>query len=84
VVRNRDFSGQTLEARCARDADKLKCLLQARKYEDQGYRNVQPWIDSSVASLHTPSAKQLAHEALAQNSLDWLQQARQELRRDDD
>lgn len=77
-------NGETPEARCARDADKLKCLLQARKYEDQGYRNVQPWIDSSVASLHTPSAKQLAHEALAQNSLDWLQQARQELRRDDD
>ena len=70
-------TGETLEARCARDADKLECLLQAREYEDQGHRNVQPWIDSSIASLHTPAAKQLAHEALAQNSLDWLQRARQ-------
>jgi putative hydrolases of HD superfamily len=68
---------ETLEARCARDADKLECLLQAREYEDQGHRNVQPWIDSSLASLQTPSAKQLAAEALSQGSLDWLQRARQ-------
>ncbi len=66
------------EARCARDADKLECLLQAREYEDQGHRNVQPWIDSSIASLHTASAKQLADEALAQNSLEWLARARQD------
>jgi len=75
-------TAETAEARCARDADKLECLLQAREYEDQGHRNVQPWIESSLASLHTPSAKQLASEALAQNSLDWLQQARQEPQRD--
>ncbi len=48
-----------------------------REYEDQGHSNVQPWIDSSIASLHTPSAKQLADEALAQNSLGWLERARQ-------
>ena len=70
-------AAETLEARCARDADKLECLLQAREYEDQGHRNVQPWIDSSLASLQTASAKQLAAEALAQGSLDWLQRARQ-------
>jgi len=67
----------TPEARCARDADKLDCLLQAREYQDQGHRNVQPWIDSSLAALTTESAKQLAHEAIAQNSLDWLARARQ-------
>jgi putative hydrolase of HD superfamily len=70
-------AAETLEARCARDADKLECLLQAREYEDQGHRNIQPWIDSSLASLQTPSAKQLAAEALGQGSLDWLQRARQ-------
>jgi putative hydrolases of HD superfamily len=70
-------ASETLEARCARDADKLECLLQAREYEDQGHRNVQPWIDSSLASLHTPSAKHLADEALSQGSLDWLERARQ-------
>jgi putative hydrolase of HD superfamily len=70
-------AAETLEARCARDADKLECLLQAREYEDQGHHNVQPWIDSSLASLQTPSAEQLAAEALGQGSLDWLQRARQ-------
>jgi HD domain len=38
--------------------------------------NLQPWIDSSIASLHTAAARQLADEALTQNSLDWLQRAR--------
>jgi putative hydrolase of HD superfamily len=68
-------TGETLEARCARDADKLECLLQAREYEDQGHHNVQPWIDSSIASLQTPAAKQLAGAALALNTLDWLPSA---------
>ena len=67
----------TREARCARDADKLECLLQAREYQEQGHGNVQPWIDSSLAALTTAAARQLAHEAIAQNSLDWLERAKQ-------
>jgi putative hydrolase of HD superfamily len=70
-------AGQTPEARCARDADKLECLLQAREYADQGHQNLQPWIDSSLASLGTATARQLAAEALTQNSLDWLARTRQ-------
>jgi putative hydrolase of HD superfamily len=69
-------AAETPEARCARDADKLECLLQAREYQEQGHTNVQPWIDSSLAALTTASAKQLAHEAMAQNSLDWLERAK--------
>jgi putative hydrolases of HD superfamily len=65
-------AGETLEAVCARDADKLECLLQAREYQDQGHQNLRPWIDSSLASFHTATAKQLAGEALTQNSLEWL------------
>ncbi|MEO3861826.1 HD domain-containing protein [Acrocarpospora sp. B8E8] len=62
----------SLESRCARDADKLECLLQALEYRDQGHSNVQPWIDSSLAALHTPSAKRLAEEALKAGSLEWM------------
>jgi len=69
-------AAETHEARCARDADKLECMLQAREYQEQGHANVQPWIDSSLAALTTASAKQLAHEAIAQNSLDWLERAK--------
>jgi putative hydrolases of HD superfamily len=76
-------AGETLEARCARDADKLDCLLQAREYQEQGHANVQPWIDTSAAALATPSAKQIAHEAITQNSLSWLERAKQAAAGDD-
>lgn len=70
-------AGQTPEARCARDADKLECLLQAREYADRGQQSLQPWIDSSLASLTTATARKIAAEALTQDSLDWLARARQ-------
>ncbi len=77
-IRNAEYErAETLEARCARDADKLECLLQAREYEEQGHANVQPWIDSSINSLNTSSAKALAEEALSQNTLAWLERAKQ-------
>ncbi|RJL23232.1 HD domain-containing protein [Bailinhaonella thermotolerans] len=66
-------AGETPEARCARDADRLDCLLQAREYEEQGHRNVQPWIETSLAGLVTASAKRVAQEALAQGTLAWLE-----------
>ncbi|MET8337820.1 HD domain-containing protein [Streptosporangium canum] len=62
----------SLEAVCARDADKLECLIQAVEYREQGHQNVRPWIDSSLAALRTPSAKRLADEALGTGSLEWL------------
>jgi putative hydrolase of HD superfamily len=62
----------SLESRCARDADKLDCLVQAVEYREQGNQNIQPWIDSSLAALQTPSAKKLAEEVLRSGSLDWL------------
>jgi putative hydrolase of HD superfamily len=38
-----EFEGKvTPEAVCAKDADKLECLLQAREYQAQGFRLVQP------------------------------------------
>ncbi|MFJ2030083.1 HD family hydrolase [Streptosporangium sp. NPDC087985] len=62
----------SLDAQCARDADKLECLIQAVEYREQGHQNVQPWIDSSLAALQTATAKRLADEALRTGSLEWL------------
>ncbi|MEV5412287.1 HD domain-containing protein [Thermopolyspora sp. NPDC052614] len=62
----------TLEAVCARDADKLECLIQAVEYREQGHQNMQPWIDSSLAALTTASAKRLADDVLATGSLEWV------------
>lgn len=63
------------EAVCARDADKLECLLQGIEYRAQGYAHAQRWIDNSRARLVTDTAIRLADELLGQNSLDWLRSA---------
>jgi putative hydrolase of HD superfamily len=65
-------AGETLEAIVARDADKLECLVQAVEYRHQGTDTVQPWIDSSRASLKTAAAHRLADTALAGDPLSWL------------
>ncbi|WP_079173118.1 HD domain-containing protein [Streptomyces monashensis] len=66
------------ESVCARDADKLECLLQAVEYREQGNRHTQAWVDTSLASLKTASAKRLAEEALRRGPLAWMHRAREE------
>jgi putative hydrolases of HD superfamily len=62
----------SVEAVCARDADKLECLIQAVEYREQGHQNVQGWIDSSLAAITTPTGKRLAEEALRTGTLEWV------------
>jgi putative hydrolases of HD superfamily len=62
---------QTIEARCAKDADKLECLLQAIEYRDAGYQRVQGWIDSSHAKLTTSTATAIADAAIHTSTLAW-------------
>lgn len=52
-------AAETIEARVARDADKIETLLQAVEYEAQGHP-ARPWQDTSIAALRTDSAKRLA------------------------
>lgn len=60
-----EFGAQeTPEARCAKDADRIECLLQAREYQAQGNPLVQPWVDSMVAAVRTASGRRLADAAL--------------------
>jgi len=59
------------ESQCAKDADKLECLLQAREYATQGYALVQPWVDTMVAAVKTPSGKELARGALSTPVDSW-------------
>jgi putative hydrolase of HD superfamily len=66
---------QTPEARCARDADKIELLLQAREYTDQGHPGLRPFIDSALSALHTATARELAAEVLRQGFLDWVERA---------
>ena len=66
---------QTPEARCARDADKIELLLQAREYTGQGHPGLRPFIDSALAALRTAAGQELAAEALRQGFLDWVDRA---------
>ncbi|MBY8341800.1 HD domain-containing protein [Streptomyces sp. KC 17012] len=63
------------EAVCARDADKLECMIQGVEYRSQGYGNAQRWIDNSRGRIVTKSGQQLADAVLASGSLDWLRAA---------
>lgn len=64
----------TLEARIAKDADSLECLLQAREYAAQGHA-VDEWEKSSVAELSTAAAKRLAQAILATPPGEWRKRA---------
>ncbi|MEV6552133.1 HD domain-containing protein [Streptomyces sp. NPDC051597] len=66
---------ESAEAVCARDADKLECMLQGIEYLAQGHRHAQRWIDNSRGRLVTGTAIRLADELLRQDSLDWLRSA---------
>ncbi|MFC5744051.1 HD domain-containing protein [Actinomadura rugatobispora] len=71
-----EYEGRaSAEAVCARDADKLECLLQAVEYREHGNANTQPWIDSSLAQLRTETARRLAEEALRTGSMEWYKRA---------
>ncbi|MFB7496782.1 HD family hydrolase [Streptomyces sp. NPDC056161] len=66
---------ETAEAQCARDADKLECMIQGIEYRDQGYGNAQRWIDNSRGRITTKSGQALADAVLETGSLDWLRAA---------
>ncbi|WP_406398565.1 HD domain-containing protein [Streptomyces sp. NBC_00879] len=66
---------ETPEAICARDADKLECMLQGIEYKAQGYENAQRWIDNSRGRIVTATGQRLADVLLSQGSLDWLRAA---------
>jgi putative hydrolase of HD superfamily len=67
------------EAICARDADKLECMLQGIEYKAQGYEHAQRWIDNSRGRLVTKTANELADQLLATDPLDWLRSTMGEL-----
>ena len=50
---------ESAEARLARDADKLGCLIQAREYQAQGH-DVRPWVESAAAALRSETARRFA------------------------
>jgi putative hydrolase of HD superfamily len=64
-------TAETIEARCAKDADRLECLMQAVEYREAGYQRVDGWIQSSLARIKTPFGRRLAEAALHTSPLAW-------------
>lgn len=62
---------QSLEAILAKDADRLECVMQAREYEHQGFKNTRPWMDSNIDKLVSASARELAKAALILPPDEW-------------
>jgi putative hydrolases of HD superfamily len=61
------------EARVARDADLLECLIQAREYQAIGYRDVADWIVNAGAALKTASARKIARACVKTEPREWWQ-----------
>jgi len=61
------------EAKLARDADLLECLIQAREYQALGYQDVADWILNAQTALMTESAKAIAAECLRTEPKEWWQ-----------
>ncbi|WP_033287587.1 HD domain-containing protein [Amycolatopsis jejuensis] len=62
---------ESLEARCAKDADKLEMLVQALEYRATGVSTVDEWIASAQAGLFTATARRIAEAALVTSPLAW-------------
>jgi len=69
-----EFEGQaTVEAVCARDADRLECLIQALEYRAAGNTLMQEWITDSYRKLKTTTAIRIADAACETSPLKWRQ-----------
>jgi putative hydrolase of HD superfamily len=63
-------AAETLEARCAKDADKLELLAQAKEYERQGYDTAE-WQQTSSEALRTESGQLLGQAILTTSPVWW-------------
>ena len=52
-------AGATLEARVARDADRLECAFQALEYVEEGHAPCRDWFVNTEGALVTGAAKSL-------------------------
>lgn len=62
---------ETLEAKCAKDADYLEQALTAKEYIDIGYKGCMDWIINIKKALITNSAKELLEEVEKMDRNDW-------------
>jgi len=67
---------KTPEAKCSKDADNLEQAFQAKEYLEQGYKNVQSWIETIEKNLHTATAKKILKTMKKRSCFEWVEKAR--------
>lgn len=65
-------AGETLEARCARDADKLELLATSKEYEHNGYDTAE-WQQTSLEALRTKSGQLIGQAIMTTDPKEWRQ-----------
>jgi putative hydrolase of HD superfamily len=64
---------KTKEAIIARDADILECLIQAKEYQEHGFREASKFMQKAPRALKTKSAKRLWSLAKSTHLNEWWQ-----------
>lgn len=64
-------TGDSLEARLARDADQISLILELKNLKDIGYRATSDWLPNIIARIQTDSGKKLAETILNTNRDAW-------------
>ncbi len=68
----RDYKAQrSKESIIARDADILECLIQAKEYQEHGFREAAKFMQKAPRHLKTKSARNLWQLAQKSNLNDW-------------
>lgn len=63
-------AAETLEAKCAKDADKLELLCTAREYERQGYDTTE-WQTTSLEALRTKNGQLIGQAIMSTKPSQW-------------
>ncbi len=67
-----DFRARdSLEARIAKSADRLECLTQAKEYAALGYHGANSWIESTLETIETPAAREIAERMAQRDPTTW-------------
>jgi putative hydrolase of HD superfamily len=68
----REFeSGETEEARLARDADQLEFIIALKEHKDLGNTYADEWLEFSMKRLQTETARELSRVILETDSSLW-------------
>jgi putative hydrolase of HD superfamily len=63
--------GESMEAKLAKDADRLEWLLSLKEQVDIGNARAKAWLDSAFKRIETEEAKRLAENILSIDSDHW-------------